>query len=301
MARQEARRSASKRYFDVVIVPSGEGSKPITLHIGWWKILAAAVGVFLACVAITLAVLIFTPVVMVLPIPNPALEARYGRDLADTQEQLHTLAEDVILLRDYNTQLRRALGQNNITGGVVEKKIAETAQGQALPPPPEVRSQAPMVTAAGPLPEVNNAPEQRARVASAVSRLEHLDLPLLLPVEGFISQEFDLSRQHLGIDIASKRGSPVQAPADGYVIYTGWTYEDGNTLVITHGSGFLTVYKHNQDLLKTVASPVKRGEVIALLGTSGRTSQGHHLHFEVWKDGIPRDPRELLLTPARIQ
>lgn len=301
MAAQEARRSASKRFFDVVIVPSGEGSKPISFRTGWVKIIATAVGLFLASVAVTLAVLIFTPVVMVLPIPNPALEARYGRDLADTQEQLHALAEDFILLRDYNTQLRRALGQDNVSDGVVEQKAAAMAERQSSPPQPVVRSQTSTVTTPAAPPDVNNAPEQGAKVASAVSRLDHLDLPLLLPVEGFISQEFDLSRQHLGIDIASKRGSPVQAPADGYVIYTGWTYEDGNTLVIAHGSGFLTVYKHNQDLLKTIASPVRRGEAIALLGTSGRTSQGPHLHFEVWKDGIPRDPRELLLTPARIQ
>ena len=60
-------------------------------------------------------------------------------------------------------------------------------------------------------------------------------------------------------------------------------------------------FKHNQTLLTTVASEVKRGEVIALLGSSGKTSQGPHLHFEVWKDGIPRDPNELLMTPARLQ
>jgi murein DD-endopeptidase MepM/ murein hydrolase activator NlpD len=85
------------------------------------------------------------------------------------------------------------------------------------------------------------------------------------------------------------------------VVFAGWTYEDGNLLVISHGSGYLTVYKHNQALMKSPAMAVKRGELIALLGSSGQTSLGPHLHFEVWKDGIAQDPNEFLLTPATAQ
>lgn len=301
MAGQEAKRSRSARWFDLLVVPSGEGGKPRQFRLTRWKIGALAAGIFLTCVAITLGILIFTPLIMVLPIPNPALEARYGKALVETQEQLQTLAEDVILLRDYNTQLRRALGQQDAKDGVVDKKTAGASQNQGTPPAPDVRGRPTRVAPAVPIPDESIAPERRVPVATVAARTGPVQLPLLVPVEGFVSQEFDMSRQHLGIDIAAKLGSPVQAPADGYVVYAGWTYEDGNTLVIAHGSGFLTVYKHNQDLLKTVSSHVRRGEVIALLGTSGRTSQGPHLHFEVWKDGIPQDPHSLLLERVRVQ
>ncbi len=304
MAGQEAKRTHSARRFDIVIVPSDERGKPLRYQTGWWKIGALAAGGVLGIVAITLAVLMFTPVMMVLPIPIPALEARYGRELIETQQELHALAEDVILLRDYNTQLRRAMGQESDKGRGVDGKNADAVQTQMVPPPPDVRGQPTRVKPTPRSMDAGQAYEQHLPTVAAAnvpSRSAPLELPLLLPVEGYVSQGFDLPRLHLGIDIASKRGSPVQAPADGYVVYTGWTYEDGNTLVIAHGSGFLTVYKHNQTILKTIASSVRRGEVIALLGTSGRTSQGPHLHFEVWKDGIPRDPHELLLTPARIQ
>lgn len=310
MQGQEAKRKRTTRLFDIVVVPSGDKSKPVHFAAGWWKIGLALVGVFAVCGAVFLAMLMFTPIMEYLPIPNPALEARYGRQLLETQQQLHALAEDVIVLREYNASLRHALGQENAAGPVVELKDSASHGQNVSTRETEMRggpSHAPP-TGADDLVEVqqqtaSTTPVQMASMveyhAAPVAR--RLELPLLLPVEGFVSQGYDLPRRHFGLDIAAKRGSPVQAPADGHVVYAGWTYEDGNTLVLSHGSGYLTVFKHNQTLLTTVASGVKRGEVIALLGSSGKTSQGPHLHFEVWKDGIPRDPNELLMAPARLQ
>jgi murein DD-endopeptidase MepM/ murein hydrolase activator NlpD len=310
MQGQEAKRKRSTRLFDIVVVPSGDKSKPVHFTAGWWKIGLATAGVFVVCGVIFLALLMFTPVMEYLPIPNPVLEARYGRQLLETQQQLHTLAEDVIVLREYNANLRHALGQESTAGPVVELKDSASHGQNAPSQESEIRGGPTHVQPTGgdDLVEVQQqtgatAPVQMASMVeyhtAPVAR--RLELPLLLPVEGFVSQGYDLPRRHFGIDIAAKRGSPVQAPADGHVVYAGWTYEDGNTLVLSHGSGYLTVFKHNQTLLTTVASEVKRGEVIALLGSSGKTSQGPHLHFEVWKDGIPRDPNELLMTPARLQ
>ena len=306
---QEAKRKRTSRLFDVVVVPSGEGSKSLRFSAGWWRIGLAAAAVFALSAAITIAILMFTPAMEYVPIPNPAMEARYGRQLLETQQQLHTLAEDVILLREYNTKLRHALGQENGRGPVVEQRDSAGRQQNMVPPQPLTRGGPTHVQAssADDLEEVRQLPRPAASTPvtalvdhTVAPQVRRLELPLLLPIEGFVSQGYDLPRRHFGLDIAAKRGSPVQAPADGHVVYAGWTYEDGNTLVLSHGSGYLTVYKHNQTLLTSVASPVRRGEVIALLGTSGRTSQGPHLHFEVWKDGIPRDPNELLMTPARM-
>ena len=123
--------------------------------------------------------------------------------------------------------------------------------------------------------------------------------PLLSPVVGFVTQGYDPEHNHYGIDFAGKRGTPVYAAGDGHVIFAGWTYDDGNMLIISHGGGYMTVYKHNQALLTTAQAAVTRGEPIALLGTSGKTSLGPHLHFEVWKDGLPRDPNKFLLTPSK--
>ena len=125
------------------------------------------------------------------------------------------------------------------------------------------------------------------------------NIPTRLPVEGFLSTDFRKDDwhfpDHLGIDIAASRGTIVYAAADGVVLFTKWTEDLGNLIIIYHLNGFLTYYGHNQVLLVRERGFVKKGQAIALLGSSGR-STAPHLHFEVWKDGVPVDPKEYLLT-----
>ena len=120
--------------------------------------------------------------------------------------------------------------------------------------------------------------------------------PLMMPTDGFVSRGFDAERKHFGVDIAGKTGSAVLAAADGNVVFAGWTYDDGYLMIISHQQGYVTAYKHNQALLKTTGTNIKRGDVIALLGNTGKTSSGPHLHFELWKDGVVLNPDSYLLT-----
>jgi murein DD-endopeptidase MepM/ murein hydrolase activator NlpD len=256
-----------------------------------------AASLFLAGVGFTLATLIFTPVVMYLPIPNPALEAKYGRQLTETQQKLNALVEDVALLQDYNQQLRKALGQSETANRVADQKA------QASPPPTMDRVQAgedlrqldQMTPGEAQVTVLQAAPTVAPGRPTGTAQL-----PMLQPVAGFISQGFNPSRHHFGMDIAAKLGTPVSAATDGFVVYAGWSYEDGNMLILSHRSGYLTVYKHNQLILKTIGTSVRRGEIVSLLGSSGQTSQGPHLHFEVWKDGIPQDPDTYLLRRTTL-
>ncbi|ASQ91485.1 hypothetical protein CHL67_11615 [Prosthecochloris sp. GSB1] len=112
-------------------------------------------------------------------------------------------------------------------------------------------------------------------------------------VTGAVSQRFMPSDSHYGIDIASRQGEPVGAVADGTVIFSGWTTGSGYTLIVDHG-GFTTFYKHCSRLLRKGGEQVKLGEVIALSGDTGGESRGPHLHFELWKNGIPVDPEAYL-------
>src|SRR5262249_16726122 len=123
-----------------------------------------------------------------------------------------------------------------------------------------------------------------------------LKFPLSLPAQGYVSRGFDSVGEHFGVDFAGKEGTVVVAAADGHVIFSGWTYDNGYTLMVAHTGGIVTVYKDKQWILKKSGAAVKRGEVIALMGSTGRTSSGSHLHFEVWKNGIADNPERYLLT-----
>jgi len=139
-------------------------------------------------------------------------------------------------------------------------------------------------------------------VSYAVERTIIYGMPTRMPVDGFISQKFFEDhlfpeRSHRGIDIAGKTGASVVAAAAGRVVFAGWTPDYGNCLLIAHRGGYLTFYGHNQLNLKVVREEVQRAEPIALLGNSGRSS-APHLHFEIWKDGVPVDPLEFLQIDA---
>lgn len=123
-------------------------------------------------------------------------------------------------------------------------------------------------------------------------------LPTMMPVRGFITQNFfeDFlfpERSHRGLDIAGKAGAVVNASASGRIVFDGWTPYFGNCLIIAHRDGYATFYGHNKLNLRHVQEEVKRGEPIALLGTTGRSS-APHVHFEIWKDGEPVDPTKVL-------
>ena len=135
-------------------------------------------------------------------------------------------------------------------------------------------------------------------------RSGYLDnVPSILPVSGVVTQnminnnEGDISK-HLGVDIAIPIGEPILASAAGQIVFSGWTPELGNLVVIYHNNEYFTYYGHNELILVRSYEKVQRGDVIATSGNSG-ISSGPHLHFEIWKDGEAIDP--LLYFPELNQ
>lgn len=122
---------------------------------------------------------------------------------------------------------------------------------------------------------------------SATSRVNFVLFP---PVNGTISQSYDVSTKHYAVDLVVPKDTPVKATADGTVIFAEWTSETGYVILLEHSEGLLSVYKHNTSLTKEQGELVKAGEVIAISGNSGELSTGPHLHFELWSNGYPVDP-----------
>ena len=98
---------------------------------------------------------------------------------------------------------------------------------------------------------------------------------------------------HEGVDFAGKAGSNIVAVASGVVSWSGERYGYGKMVEVAHGDGVITRYAHNQENLVKVGDMVRRGDVVALMGNSGR-STGPHVHFEVHKNGRPVDPASYL-------
>ena len=118
------------------------------------------------------------------------------------------------------------------------------------------------------------------------------------PAVGWVTREFEATKglfknQHAGIDIAATQGTPVQATADGLVIFADIDPVLGYMVIVDHGGFYATRYGHNSALLVNEGEHVRRGQHIALVGNSGQSS-GPHLHYEVIEDGRVRNPREFL-------
>ena len=116
------------------------------------------------------------------------------------------------------------------------------------------------------------------------------------PVNGFVSRDFNPEKGHMGIDFVVKSGTSIYASANGYVIFSDFTTKDGNMLIIEHPDNYITVYKHCSILLKKEREVVTQGELIALSGNTGEITTGPHLHFEIWKNGQPVDPKTVLIN-----
>jgi len=122
---------------------------------------------------------------------------------------------------------------------------------------------------------------------SATSKVNFVLFP---PVNGTISEGYNVQDKHYAIDIVVAKDTPVKATADGTVILAEWNTQTGYVLIIEHSNGLISIYKHNASLTKEQGDLVKTGEVIAVSGNSGELTTGPHLHFELWSNGYPIDP-----------
>ena len=117
---------------------------------------------------------------------------------------------------------------------------------------------------------------------------------LFPPAQGPISADFNLKEKHFAVDVNVPINTPIKAAADGRVILTEWSVETGYVVLVEHSNNLLTVYKHNTKLTKSQGDIVKAGEVIAISGNTGTLTTGPHLHFELWNNGYPVDPKTFI-------
>lgn len=114
------------------------------------------------------------------------------------------------------------------------------------------------------------------------------------PLKGVITNGFNPVLKHYGVDVVSKQNEAVKAVLDGTVLFSNWTLETGYVIVIQHSQNIVSVYKHNSANLKKAGDYVRAGEPIAIVGETGETVTGPHLHFELWNDGNALNPKDYI-------
>jgi hypothetical protein len=119
-------------------------------------------------------------------------------------------------------------------------------------------------------------------------------LMFFTPLTGLISDGYNSKTKHFGVDLVAKEKSRISSVLDGTVIISHWTSETGHVIAIQHKNDYISLYKHNSVLLKSVGDYVNAGDHIAIIGNSGELSSGPHLHFELWHKGTPVNPENYI-------
>ena len=126
------------------------------------------------------------------------------------------------------------------------------------------------------------------------SENNEISIDLVSPASGLISEGFNFSDGHFGVDIVLKERTPIKSISDGIVIFSAWTLNYGYTVVVYHKNKLTSIYKHNESIKVEKGDFVMSGEVIALSGNTGDLTTGPHLHFEIWDSQGPLNPEDLI-------
>jgi murein DD-endopeptidase MepM/ murein hydrolase activator NlpD len=151
-----------------------------------------------------------------------------------------------------------------------------------------------------------DAAEQETSITKLTQYFEHKNsilacTPTIWPVRGLITSDFGYrqspiygTRQfHSGLDIANAIGTPIAAAANGTVMEAGYTPGYGLCVKIQHGYGIVSLYGHMSRIKVHAGQRVKKGEILGALGNTG-SSTGPHLHYEVWVNGVPSNPKRYI-------
>ncbi len=280
-----------KRSVSVLIVPDDKG-EPITFRLSnrqlqWLKIGAVLLGLHV--------LLGFVGYWRYTAVHHENRDlTRANRELKEHTARIAQLTSELASLEEAYSKIRAALGIG------VETKRRRPAEGLARGVAPQANT-APIGG-----PEYPPASERSDKSMAFLDDTEGKahdyarSLPTLLPVPGFLSARFsgvadEKGKIHPGIDLVADSGTPIRAAADGIVVFAGWSHDLGNMVLLYHGNGFFTLYGHARQLLVSSRDFVRKGEHIALVGSSGESS-GPHLHFEVWKEGVAVNPEDYLLA-----
>ncbi|HOY06852.1 MAG TPA: M23 family metallopeptidase, partial [Saprospiraceae bacterium] len=222
-------------------------------------------------------------------------------EISQLVNKVNDLENEMEATRHYNENFRKLLvgDLETMSKQTAEKQGQPTDTADALPKEVDRIPEDEQLRSAVAKGTFTADPAITASAASGNSNYAPRDIPLeqlffMPPVAGEVTSGFDFKKDHYGIDIAAPKNTAVKSAADGVVISAGYTVETGYSIAIQHPNNVVTMYKHNSVLLKRTGSSVKAGEAIAIIGNSGESTSGPHLHFELWYKGRAVDPSDYI-------
>ncbi len=197
-----------------------------------------------------------------------ALRKKYGNEPPEQEEEVAVVEEET----QEEEEEKEAIAEGKISDDLIEEAPEENIEEA---------------------PKVNVKPAGPVLVATNLNGMakEYIATPLS---NGRVTAEFDADKKHYGIDVTAPRSSHVMSILSGTVISADETIDTGNVIAIQHEHNLVSFYKHNSLLFKKVGNFVSKGEAIAIIGNTGEMSDGPHLHFELWQNGKPVDPRDFI-------
>ena len=282
------------RELTVVVVDASKPDEPRPFRLRPARLWLGLTALFLFLFVCLLALLFFTPLRETLPGQQASAEAE--RDARLNALRLVAFHDSLAAQEAYATSLRRLItGQVDSSSigevGPAVPELAVTGELAKVVAEPRSEDWADHKQPALPLVRLSSSPPAATEAAERVPHLAMLQWPVQSPVDGFLTRGFDARSGHYGADIAVEKGTLVHSIGDGHVVLADWTHDGGYAIAVQHASGYVSVYKHNQRLLKRIGDRVSDREALAVSGNSGEVTTGPHLHFELWNNGLAQDPR----------
>ena len=271
-----------KKYRLVILNDATFGEK-FSLRLTPWGIIIGISAITIVMTTLVISTIAFTPLCEYIPGYGNIAERKQILELnikADSIEQA-VESRDVYL----NTVLN-----------ALEEKV-------------EVKTQKPKKDTTGKFAKVNTKPsstdlefrneyeDNKGKSANTLAKLKYTGLGELVfftPVKGLITESFNMSEDHFGVDIVTKPDEKIKTTLDGTIIFTGFSAGDGNVVQVQHSNNLISIYKHCSAFLKITGDRVKSGDAIAVVGNTGEKSRGPHLHFELWFNGSAINPQEFV-------
>ena len=248
------------------------------------NVLVYAITAIVVLLALAWCLIAFTPVKTLIP-GYPDARSKY--DAIQNAIRIDSLENVISKWELYSENLRRVVDgeeplkidslikAGNASKEANEKRLAELSLKDSL-----LRKEV--------------ASEDRFDITSGSGKTLPIEgMHFFTPLKGVVSQGYDKAL-HPFIDITAPTNSVVMSVLDGTVISAGWSDEEGYTIRIQHDGDIISVYKHNQKLMKKTGDKVSAGTPIAIVGGTGNTADGEHLHFELWHKGEAVDPTKYI-------